>query len=74
MTKRYVVQVAAHNLGLLMRVRYGLRKPRGLVGGVFALIVDLWQWLRSLGATMREFWCDRRCIESSNPTRVMLAA
>ena len=33
MTKRYVVQVAAHNLGLLMRKLFGIGKPRTLQGG-----------------------------------------
>jgi transposase len=32
-TKRYVVQVAAHNLGLLMRKLLGVGKPRTLQGG-----------------------------------------
>ena len=32
-TKRYVVQVAAHNLGLLMRKLFGIGKPRALQGG-----------------------------------------
>jgi hypothetical protein len=31
--KRYVVQVAAHNLGLLMRKLFGVGKPRTLQGG-----------------------------------------
>jgi transposase len=31
-TKRYVVQVAAHNLGLLMRKLFGIGKPRTLQG------------------------------------------
>ncbi len=36
-TKRYVVQVAAHNLGLLMRKVFGIGKPRRLqgAGGLF---------------------------------------
>jgi transposase len=32
-TKRYVVQVAAHNLGLLLRKLFGVGKPRVLQGG-----------------------------------------
>ncbi len=32
-SKRYVVQVAAHNLGLLMRKLFGVGKPRTLQGG-----------------------------------------
>jgi transposase len=31
-TKRYVVQVAAHNLGLLMRKLFGVGKPKRLPG------------------------------------------
>ena len=31
-SKRYVVQVAAHNLGLLMRKLFGFGKPRVLQG------------------------------------------
>src|SRR3954451_5675590 len=33
-TKRYAVQVAAHNLGLLMRKLFGVGKPRALQGGL----------------------------------------
>jgi transposase len=32
-SKRYVLQVAAHNLGLLMRKLFGIGKPRTLQGG-----------------------------------------
>jgi transposase len=46
-TKRYLVQVAAHNLGLLMRKLLGIGKPRTLQGGGGWLIgVILWlYWL-----------------------------
>jgi hypothetical protein len=50
-TKRYVVQVAAHNLGLLMRKLFGVGKPRrlqgasgglaGLLGGL-SVVVTAW--------------------------------
>jgi len=36
-TKRYVVQVAAHNLGLLMRKLFGVGKPRALQGAARAV-------------------------------------
>ena len=72
--KRVLVHVAAFNLGLLMRVRYCLRKPRGLVGGVFALRVGLWEWLRSLQAAMREFWRNQRWIGSSIPVAPVMRA
>ena len=64
--KRVLIHVAGFNLGLLMRVRYGLRKPRGLVGAVFALIVGLWEWLRSLHAATRELQPNRPRMASSN--------
>jgi transposase len=46
-TKRYVVQVAAHNLGLLMRKLFGVGKPRvlqGAGGGLVSLALCLY-WL-----------------------------
>jgi len=64
--KRVLIHVAGFNLGLLMRVRYGLRKPRGLVGAVFALIVGLWEWLRSLHSATRELQPNRPLMASSN--------
>jgi transposase len=46
-TKRYVVQVAAHNLGLLMRKLFGIGKPRRLQGGEGSSIWVPWclYWL-----------------------------
>jgi transposase len=46
-TKRYVVQVAAYNLGLLMRKLFGVGKPRALqgAGGLVAGLVACWYWL-----------------------------
>jgi hypothetical protein len=46
-TKRYVVQVAAHNLGLLMRKLFGVGKPRRLqgLGGLLAWVSSCWDWL-----------------------------
>jgi transposase len=46
-TKRYVVQVAAHNLGLLMRKLFGVGKPRTLQGaaGLLVWITSCWYWL-----------------------------
>jgi transposase len=51
-TKRYVVQVAAHNLGLLMRKLFGVGKPRalqGAVGWLVGMVVGLY-WLATLHA------------------------
>jgi transposase len=45
--KRYAVQVAAHNLALLMRKLFGLGKPRtlqGTAGGLFGIAIGLY-WL-----------------------------
>jgi transposase len=45
-TKRYVVQVAGHNLGLLMRKLFGVGKPRTLQGdgGGLVEVVGRWYW------------------------------
>ena len=47
--KRYIVQVAAHNLGLLMRKLFGVGKPRvlqGVVGWLIGMVV----WLSGLAS------------------------
>ena len=46
--KRYAVQVAAHNLGLLMRKLFGMGKPRTLQGGSgrSAGAFGWWYWLQ----------------------------
>jgi transposase len=46
-SKRYLVQVAAHNLGLLMRKLFGIGKPRVLqgAGGLVVSLVVCWYWL-----------------------------
>lgn len=43
-SKRYVMQVAAHNLGLLMRKLFGIGKPR-VLQGVGGRLIDRVQWL-----------------------------
>jgi transposase len=45
-SKRYLVQVAAHNLGLLMRKLFGMGKPRALqgAGGVVFVLGWLYWW------------------------------
>lgn len=48
-TKRYVVQVAARNLGLLMRKLFGVGKPRVLQGGGGLSVWVAW-WLYWLSA------------------------
>jgi transposase len=42
-SKRYVMQVAAHNLGLLMRQLFGVGKPRTLQGGGL-FVGSGWGW------------------------------
>lgn len=41
-SKRYLMQVAAHNLGLVMRKLFGIGKPRGLQGACAALVAWIW--------------------------------
>jgi transposase len=55
-SKRYLVQVAAHNLGLLMRKLFGKGKPRTLQGAgglVFALLCLYWWSAANLGRWYR---------------------
>jgi hypothetical protein len=46
-TKRYVIQVAARNLSLIMRKLFGMGTPRGLQGrwGFCAALLAAWEWL-----------------------------
>jgi transposase len=55
-SKRYVVQVAAHNLGLLMRKLFGIGKPRTLqgVGSSFVDILGRLDWLLDFFFRRRE--------------------
>jgi transposase len=46
--KRTLIHAAGFNVALLMRVRYGLRKPRSLCKTAAALIFTLIQWLWSI--------------------------
>src|SRR5215471_14944773 len=54
-TKRYVVQVAAHNLGLLMRKLFGIGKPRTLQGGGGSSVWIAWDlyWLLGVQGSHR---------------------
>ena len=55
--KRVLVHAAGFNMGLLMRLKYGLRKPRSLsaapAAAACALIFALVQWLRSIVVAAR---------------------
>lgn len=66
--KRVLIHDAAFNLGLMMRVSYGLAKPRGLKDAAFRLIWGLCGWLRSLQAAMGRIWRDR--IGNQMPARL----
>jgi transposase len=49
-SKRYLVQVAAHNLGVLLRKLCGVGTPRSLQGAaaaVCAALTRLWAWFRA---------------------------
>jgi transposase len=51
--KRTLIHAAGFNLGLMMRVKYGLSKPRSGSGAACALMFALVHRLRRLGAFMR---------------------
>jgi transposase len=55
-TKRYVVQVAGYNLGVLMRKVFGVGKPRALqgAGGWLVGVVFAFYWLSGRWAGRRE--------------------
>jgi transposase len=55
-TKRYVVQAAAFNLGVLMRVLFGVGKPRTLQGAAGAAVWAFWRlyWLSAALLGRRE--------------------
>lgn len=50
--KRALIHAAGFNLGLLMRVSYGLKKPRGLGRAVFCLVLTLLGGLQGLYASI----------------------
>jgi transposase len=56
-SKRYLVQVAAHNLGILMRKLFGMGKPRALQGAGGVVFVLGWLYWRSAAQVGR--WCER---------------
>ena len=57
--KRYQIQVAAHNLGVVMRSLFGVGKPRVLQGaGGIGLAFVVWLWGGRIGWGVR--WCAQR--------------
>jgi transposase len=52
--KRVLIHAAGFNIGLMMRVKYGLRKPRTMGEGVFALIFTLLRPVWTIGIALRQ--------------------
>jgi transposase len=73
--KRAIIHAAGFNLGLLMRVSYGLRKPRSGSGGVRALILAAISAVQRLGASIRIIPAvGRALVTIFKPSSVALAA
>lgn len=73
--KRILIHAAGFNLGLMMRVKYGLSKPRSGSGAACALIFALVRWLGRLGAFWRmiePFW--RAFAIDAQPSQIAIAA
>ena len=47
--KRVLIHAAGFNIALLMRVRYGLRKPRSMADAGGAIVLTLLRGVRSIG-------------------------
>src|SRR5262249_11419649 len=62
-TKRYLVQVAAHNWGLLMRKLFGVGKPRALQGsGRWPIgMATTWYWLSGHWIGLKGSHSEPRC-------------
>lgn len=66
--KRYLMQVAAHNLGVILRKLFGVGTPRGwgsaasslcdALGALIAVLADFWRSVVELGARPRRFAID----------------
>jgi transposase len=65
-TKRVLIHAAGFNLGLLMRVSYGLKKPRGLTARACALILWLWTRCIALIRSMRDRLSDLGALLMTN--------
>ena len=64
-SKRYLIQVAARNLGVMMRKMFGMGTPRSLQGGLaavshhfFALVVDCITWMAARCSDVAVHWSD----------------
>lgn len=66
-SKRYLIQVAAFNLGVVMRGLFGVGKPRVLQGGGGAVVaLVLWLWTVLVGWIDR--WYGRRARDAAPPS------
>jgi transposase len=59
-SKRYLMQAAAHNLGLLMRKLFGMGTPRGLQSPRSGLAPWFWILMRLWIIPAAELWCRRQ--------------
>ena len=65
-TKRYLIQVAAHNLGLIMRKLFGMGTPRSLQGSSCAFFV-LWRILSGAVEAHILLWIHPRPASAAEP-------
>jgi transposase len=73
--KRLLIHAAGFNIALMMRVTYGLRKPRSMSGGVFALIFALICRVWTFCITFRERLAStRRNHDLKTRSAILLAA
>ncbi len=69
--KRVLIHAAAFNVGLMMRVKYGLRKPRSLSAAACAPFFALVEWLGSIVRLVRSIAAvlsSRRPTSQQNPS------
>jgi len=73
--KRVLIHAAAFNVGLMMRVKYGLRKPRshskaaGAACALFYALVEWLGWVSDLVRSIRATLSSRRPSPQRNPLR-----
>lgn len=69
-SKRYLIQVAAHNLGIIMRRLFGIGTPRSLQGRRAAL--GTWVWLLRRLMPLLRHYTDRRPAAASAPVATFM--
>ena len=65
-TKRYLIQVAAHNLGILMRKLFGMGTPRSLQGSSLLFFWLLHRWTCPFGPVLGIFRVVRRLLDPTD--------